>query len=143
MEIPAGGKHRDVGLLPSTVYSYTLQACNEVGCSPPAQTAGLTESDGPVAIPSAPSIRGQKIDVSGGTDEAKVTWDKVDGATYYQVYQSDSGNETLDAEVSAPQTGYHDGSPNSSWFAFYTTTYRVKACNKAGCSAFSESVTLE
>ena len=143
MEIPVGGKHRDVGLLPSTVYSYALQACNEVGCSPPTQTAGLTEADGPVAIPSAPSIRGQKIDVSGGTDEAKVTWDKVDGATYYQVYQSDSGNETLDAEVSAPQTGYHDGSPNSSWFAFYTTTYRVKACNKAGCSAFSESVTLE
>ena len=143
MEIPVGGKHRDVGLLPSTVYSYELQACNEVGCSPPAQTAGLTEADGPVAIPSAPSIRGQKIDVSGGTDEAKVTWNRVDGATYYQVYQSDSGNETLDAEVSAPQTGYHDGSPNSSWFAFYTTTYRVKACNKAGCSAFSESVTLE
>ena len=147
MEISVGGQHYgqhdDVGLEPSTVYSYELRACNEVGCSPPAQTAGLTEAAGPVTIPPAPGIRGQKIDVSGGTDNAKVTWDKVDGATYYLVYQSGSGNETLDAEVSAPQTGYHDGSPNSSWFAFYTTTYRVKACNKAGCSAFSESVTLE
>ena len=34
MEIPVGSKHRDVGLLPSTVYSYELRACNEVGCSP-------------------------------------------------------------------------------------------------------------
>lgn len=136
-------EYRDVGLIPSTVYSYELRACNEVGCSRPTQTAGLTEAAGPVAIPSAPSIRGQKIDVSGGTDEAKVIWDKVDGATYYQVYQSDRSNEKLDAEVSAPYTSYHDGSPNSSWFEFYTTTYRVKACNKAGCSAFSESVTLE
>lgn len=143
MEIPIGGKHRDVGLLPSTVYSYELRACNEVGCSPPKQTAGLTEAAGPVDIPPAASIRGEKVDVSGGTDEAKVIWDKVEGATYYEVYQSDRTNEKLDAEVSAPQTSYHDGSPNSSWFEFYTTTYRVKACNKAGCSAFSKSVTID
>lgn len=142
MEIPVGGDYRDVGLMPSTVYSYELRACNEVGCSPPTQTAGLTEAAGPVAIPSAPSIRGEKIDVSMGTDTAELTWGKVDRATYYRVYQSDRRNEKLDAEVSAPGTSYRDRSPNSSWGAFYTTTYRVKACNKAGCSAFSESVTI-
>ena len=48
-----------------------------------------------------------------GTDTAELTWDKVDGATYYQVYQSDRGNEELDAEVSAPGTSYRDRSPNS------------------------------
>lgn len=143
LEIPVGGEYRDVGLMPSTVYSYELRACNEIGCSPPTQAAGLTEAAGPVAIPSAPNIRGEKVNVSVGTDNAKVIWDKVDGATYYRVYQSDRRNEKLDAEVSAPETSYHDGSPNSSWGAFYTTTYRVKACNKAGCSTFSESVTLE
>ena len=143
VETPIGGEYRDVGLMPSTVYSYELRACNEVGCSPPTQAAGLTEAADPVAIPSAPSIRGEKVNVTMGTDNAKVIWDKVDGATYYLVYQSDRSNEKLDAEVSAPEVGYHDGSPNSSLGAFYTTTYRVKACNKAGCSAFSERVTLE
>ncbi len=143
VEKPFRDEYRDVGLLPSTVYSYELRACNEVGCSPPTQAAGLTEAAGPVAIPSAPSIRGEKVNVTAGTDNAKVIWDKVDGATYYLVYQSDRGYEKLDADVSAPETSYHDISPNSSLFAFYTTTYRVKACNKAGCSAFSESVTLE
>ena len=60
------------------------------------------------------------------------------GATYYEVYQG-SG---FDAEISAPQAHYYDDSPNSFFGAFETTSYKVMACNKAGCSAFSERVTV-
>lgn len=138
IEPPSGGKYLDAGLQPETVYSYELRACSETGCSQPEQGAGLTEAAGPVDTPPAPSIRGQKIDISLGTDNAKVFWDEVEGATYYQVYQG----ENLDAEVSAPAASYHDGSPNSSLGAFQPTTYKARACNKAGCSAFSTSVTV-
>ena len=71
-------------------------------------------------------------------DDAGLTWDAVEGATYYEVYQ----DADLDAEVSAPLTSYRDYSPNE-FLGFDTTSYKVRACNKAGCSPFSEVVTLE
>ena len=82
--------------------------------------------------------------MSLATDDAKIIWEEVDGATYYQVYQSDSRGrgEKLDAEVSAPETSYYDLHPESFWLRFEATSYRVKACNKAGCSEFSERVVV-
>ncbi len=138
MEIRDVRKYLDVGLLPNTVYSYEISACNEIGCSQATPTAGLTETDGPVDIPASPRIRAEKVEV-GGTDDAMVTWDEVNGATYYRVYQE----WKFDAEVSAPGTGYYDSNPNSSFFAFYATTYTVTACNKAGCSAPSQESTAQ
>ena len=86
-----------------------------------------------------------------GTDEARVTWGKVDGATYYEVYQLGDNSGllppmeiewvNLDAVVSAPRTRYYDNSPRSHGWQFISTTYTVKACNKAGCSAHSEEST--
>ena len=140
MEIPTGGKYRDDGLQPSTIYSYELRACSDTGCSPPTQVAGLTEAVGDVDIPAAPTgIRGRKVDVFFDTDDAEVFWDEVDGATYYEVYQGQGS----DAQVSAPKTSYYDGSPRSSFGAFVATSYRVKACNKAGCSPFSEGILIK
>ena len=141
----------DEGLQPSAIYYYTVAACNDSGCSDSeAVAAGLTESDGPVDAPSTPTgFRGEKIDISGGTDQARVTWNAVEGATYFEVYQG----SRLDAGISAPLQPYcmgkggsggcyQDRRPNSSLFAFRTTTYKVRACNKAGCSSFSGIVTV-
>ena len=131
----------DRGLRPSTVYYYTVQACNESGCSDESEeTGGLTESDGPVEAPSIPTgVRGHKFQVSLDTDDAGVSWKSVENATYYEVHQ----DADFDQEVSAPGTSYRDYSPNSSWGAFYTTSYKVRACNKAGCSPFSKVVTVD
>ena len=133
----------DDGLQPDTVYSYELRACNETGCSPPArEVAGLTEATGPVDIPSPPTIRAEKVEVRFFPDDARVTWDEVDGATYYEIYQEgDSGAFHSDPVVSAPETSYYDDHPRSHVFQFISTTYAVKACNKAGCSAHSEEST--
>lgn len=130
----------DKGLEPNTVYYYTVQACNDSGCSDESEeSGGLTESDGPVDAPSIPTgVRGHKFQVSLGTDDAGVSWKSVEYATYYEVYQ----DTDFDEEVSAPGTSYRDYSPNSSWGAFYTTSYKVRACNKAGCSPFSQDVTV-
>ena len=131
----------DKGLQPNTVYYYTVQACNDSGCSDESEeSGGLTESDGPVDAPSIPTgVRGHKFQVSLDTDDAGVSWKSVANATYYEVYQGTG----FDEEVSAPGTSYRDSNPNSSWGAFYATSYKVRACNKAGCSPFSQVVTVE
>ena len=137
MEIATGGKYRDDGLQPGSVYSYELRACNDTGCSSPTPVAGLTEAVGAVDVPSAPTnIRGRKVDVFLDTDDAEVFWDEVDGATYYEVYQG----ANYDAEVSAPKTSYYDRSPDELVGRFIRTTYRVKACNKSGCSPLSRAI---
>ena len=142
--ISDGWEYLDTGLEPDTVYSYEVRACNDSGCSSTTQGAGLTEVSGPVDIPSVPNIQGEKIVVSGAADNVRILWEKVGGATYYTVYQSGPRTtEKLDARVSAPAASYLDISPNESFFAFETTTYRVKACNKAGCSEFSQSATIQ
>ena len=129
----------DQDLQPSTIYYYRIVGCNDDGCSDPSQTGGLTESDGTVDIPSTPTgVQGDKVRRLFWPDDARVSWNMVEGATYYKVYQGSK----LEVEVSAPQVSYYDGSPNRFLGAFSSTSYKVQACNKAGCSPFSESVTV-
>ena len=130
----------DHGLDPDATYYYSARGCNSVGCTRySGETGGVTESAGQVDVPSIPTgVRGMKVSIPQGTDDARVTWSAAPGATYYEVYRGSD----LDAEISAPQTGYYDGSPNNIFGAFQTTSYKVRACNKAGCSAFSETVTV-
>ena len=131
----------DHGLDPDTTYYYSARHCNSVGCSRYSEEiGGVTEAAGQVEVPSIPTgVRGMKIDVSLGTDDARVTWSAVSGATYYEVYQGSN----FDAEISAPLASYRDYSPNTRFLVgFVTTMYEVRACNKAGCSAFSETVVV-
>ena len=135
----------DEGLEPSTVYYYTVQFCHDAKCSALSdEMGGLTESDGPVDPPSPPTgFQGQKIDISLGGDDAWVSWFAVEGATYYEVHQGPDVFD-LDAQISAPQTSFYDDHPNRDFFGgYYTTSWKVRACNKAGCSPFSDVVTLD
>ena len=135
------GRIEDQGLNADSTYYYALQACNAAGCSElSSETGGVTESSGQVEAPVAPSLDGERVKDRA---IAALSWTKGAGATYFEIYQ----DAELDARVSAPQTAVHDYSPNSSYvwlsgWTFNETTYRVKACNKAGCSQFSISITL-
>ena len=133
----------DRGLDPDTTYYYTAKSCNSCGCSNFAVNAVgvITESDGPVSVPSTPTgFIGRKVSVTG-PDHAEVSWQSSPGATFYQVYQGTPGGSEweLDAEVSAPATEYRDYSPNTFLGGFDDTSYRVRACNKAGCSEFTNT----
>ena len=49
--------------------------------------------------------------------------------------------------LALPRTSVEDYSPNSSYIPFHgwsfdSTDYTMKACNKAGCSPFSNKITL-
>ncbi len=138
-------QHVDQNLDPDTTYYYTVQYCNDAGCSPPSdETGGVTEAEGPVDPPATPSgFVGDKIDVSGRGDDARVSWLTVEGATWYEVHQ-DSDGYSLDARISAPHTSHYDDQPNRGPLGTYwTTSYKVRACNKAGCSSFTDVVTLD
>ena len=95
------------------------------------------EAAGSVAVP--PGVRvltGRKINVPAGTDDARIEWNGVPGATYYKVYQEGR----FEAEAGAPANSCYDTDTNSSWGAFIATEYQVLACNKAGRSASAATV---
>ncbi|MBT2143982.1 MULTISPECIES: hypothetical protein [unclassified Rhodanobacter] len=108
-------------------YGYRVQACNVGGCGPWSGTGTVSV----VLVPPAPGA--PSLSVSGPSYKPVVsaTWSTVIGATSYQL------------EETHPQDGVHivyNGS-GTSWreliFATGTVQFRVKACNSAGCSAFS------
>ena len=139
------GTLNDHGLDPDATYYYSAKGCNSVGCTRySGEMGGVTESAGQVDVPSIPTgVLGRKEDQFLAFDDASVTWSAVPGATYYEIYQGSD----FDAEISAPQTHYYDASPNSNFLpiegGFQTTWYKARACNKAGCSEFSETVTVQ
>ena len=137
----------DKGLQPSTVYYYWVQACVDYGCSDASdKTAGLTESDGPVDVPSSPTLQGEKHVQSWASDSATVTWESMAGATYYELLYGSTPSSTfkLAFEISAPIEAQTYRTPNNSGFlgGYSVTSWKVKACNKAGCSPFSNIVTI-
>ena len=140
------GRFEDQGLNADSTYYYALQACNDYGCSEASdETAGLTESDGPVDAPSSPTLQGEKHVRSFAPDFATVTWDSVEGATYYELWYGSTRSSTfkLAFEVSAPIEAQSYVTPNNFSLGYSVTSWKVKACNKAGCSQFSEIVTIE
>ena len=147
---PDGSAFVDTGLQPRTIYYYRVAACTDYGCSEGSErrAAGLTESDGPVEIPSTPTrFRGEKIVIDWEPDNARVTWNAVDGATYYELWIGSDPSHPFDRwkAISAPlEDQTYSSAPNRDFFGGYSlTSWKVRACNKAGCSPFSAIVTLE
>ena len=157
---PAHSQYVDKGLQPSAIYYYRVATCNDNGCSNDDDlaagivvgnaAAGLTESNGPVDVPYAPTLQGEKIVISItriSPDDATVTWNTVEGATYYELWKGSVPSLLFELaeEISAPLESQSFVTPTNrgTFGAFSVTSWKVRACNKAGCSAFSNIVTLE
>ena len=140
------GTHVVGGLQPSAVYYLVLLLCDEIGCFPVVEVA-TTESDGPVDAPSTPAgFEGEKIEIANFPDDARLTWNAVDGATYYELWKGSDPDLPFELliQISAPlEAQFFDTSPNRTTFGEYSlTSWKVRACNKAGCSAFTNTVTV-
>ena len=141
--------HVVVGLQPGTVHYLALLVCDEFECSQVAAVA-TTESDGPVNVPSTPTgFRGKKIVRSGAlaADDAKLNWEAVTGATYYELWKGSDPDLPFEfvVQVSVPlEAQSFEIAPNRGFFGNYElTSWKVRACNKAGCSPFTDIVTIE
>ena len=88
-------------------------------------------------VPGTPSgLRLMKIDIPLAPDDIEVAWNAVPGAAWYELYHAVEGGQfTFKARATSP--AYHDESPG--WLV--ADFYKVRACNNAGCSAFSAVVT--
>ena len=140
------GTHVHDGLEPDTAYYFVVLACNQFGCSSEVMVA-TTESDGPVSIPSTPAgYRGKKVEIDGAPDDAKITWEPAAGTTYYELWKGSDPDIPfkLLIQINAPLEAQSvDIAPNRGLFGDYSlTSWKVRACNKAGCSAFSKTVTI-
>ena len=123
-------------LLPNTGYTYRVAACNESGCSIFTRGSATTlpasvTPPNPVTSPAVPdspsSIRAGSLSLTA----TSITWDSVDGATSYQVYNNDKLVTTINHPATTSYT-VTNLSPNTVY------TYSVKACNDSGCSASIE-----
>ncbi len=147
-----------------TVNGIWVVACNRFRCSEhnPALTAQrLLSPDGTVP-PTPKGFKGKKI-VKGGSgigpsDQASVQWDAVDGATHYELWVGSVPSSDFSLGLTKPGYGLratrtdakthligaHETPTNAGfWGEYATTSWKVRACTKAGCSPFSKTVTIE
>ena len=131
--------HIIAGLTADTLYEYKVRGCYTPSVTAPG-APGSTEICGdfsaagsattPVAIPATPS--GVTAAVQGLTSII-ISWNSVDGATSYEVYNGDVQVATIDD----PATSY----TVSGLLPATEYTYSVKACNTSGCSVAASAAT--
>ena len=88
-------------------------------------------------VPATPTgLRLMKIDIPLAPDDIEVAWNTVSGAAWYELYHAVAGGQfALKVRTTIPS--YRDESPG--WLV--ADSYKVRACNNAGCSAFSAVAT--
>ena len=124
--------YTNTGAKAGTTYYYRVKACNDTGLSPYSNiVSGQVKSVTPK--PSAPVV---KIGHSATSGKPMLTWNAVSGATSYKVYRATSQNGTYSLLGTVTATSY----TNTGAKAGTTYYYRVKACNDAGLSPYSNIV---
>jgi fibronectin type 3 domain-containing protein len=127
----AGGvvSYQDTGLAPATSYTYRVQACNSAGCSPYSDVAAATTPQVPPGSPVdlvAHAAAATRIDLAWTASTGAVLWYRIErrsGSAAFAVIDSVAGGVTsYQDQTVAAGTHY---------------TFRVAACNAAGCSAYS------
>ena len=122
----------DVGLNSGTQYYYWVEACNSNGCSLLSSSANTTTDE---EIPATPSNLSASASDSSSVD---ISWSSVTGATYYDLYRNISGDSPSASRVySANATSTTDTGLEAETQYYYW----IRACNGAGCSDLSPSVT--
>ena len=146
------------------VHDFRVAACRRAGCSDiedagPAQR--LDFPDG--SLPDTPNgFEAEKFNRREAPDDAQVFWEPVHGATFYEIWVgSDPSSEfRLGQRVRSlglvPWDEFYEGPEdamlhveryetptNRGTFGEYTTTsWKLRACTKAGCSPFTEVLTV-
>jgi len=119
--------YADTSTTVGNTYTYQVSACNSSGCSNPVTTNAVTVAAPPPNMPTT-------LSVTPGNNALTISWPAVSGATYYSLQRSPTGSGFPVASIAS--TSYVDsGLPPST-----TYSYNLRACNSAGCSAWSSPV---
>lgn len=111
-------------------YSYRAKACNAAGCGPGSAAVGTQVFDAPTTPPIA-SVPAQSFDGAH-----TVSWTVVGGATRYELEESvDGGAWTLLYAAAGTSTALSEKAAGN-------YSYRVRACNIAGCGPISAPVDI-
>ena len=124
--------YTNTGAKAGMTYYYKVKAVNSVGESAYSNiVSGQVKSVTPK--PSAPVVR---IGNSATSGKPMLTWNTVEGATSYRIYRSTSKGSGYSLLGTVTATSY----TNTGAKAGTTYYYRVKACNDAGLSPYSNVV---
>ena len=126
--------YSDTGLNPSTEYTYRVVAVKNSLTSGFSNTASATTNAVPITAPAAPSAL-KTTTVSSA--RINLSWtDNSDNEQSFQIQRKTTGDFATITSVNANTTTYI----NSGLTASTTYTYRVRAVNTAGNSAFTDGV---
>ena len=120
--------HEDTGLAPSTTYEYRVRACDAGDCS--AYSAEASATTDVVPPPAAP---GSLVATVISPTQVDLTWTDVATESGYTVERSsEAGTSYAEiATLAADVTSYSDAAAAEAT----EYTYRVSACNSAGCAS--------
>jgi predicted phage tail protein len=126
----------DIGLAASTAYVYRIRAVNGLGTSAWSNEAGATTAAAPVPAPAAPSHLAAAATSATGV---RITWWDMSGnETGFEVERKSGASGTW-ARVRT--TGANISAVDDSGLAASTAyTYRARAVNGSGASAYSNEV---
>ena len=129
-------------------YDYRVRACNSSGVSAwtsytlvktlstPETVPAPTPSEPTPTLPSAPSGVSGIWTSTGPKWQARISWNAVNGATHYEVqYRTPKTNNEWRADAD-----YSSGTSyiSTGLMDYNSYDYRVRACNSAGASAWTE-----
>ena len=117
----------------SATYGYRVQACNAGGCGPWSGTANV----GVTRIPATPAAPNYSL--SGGVSKHYVylNWSSMADATSYDLEETNSNDGTF-IVYTGPSTTFSELTDITG----DSIQYRVRACNSAGCSGWSDYRTV-
>lgn len=124
------------GLSPATSYSFFVAARNDVGASAAAGPAEITTgaNNPPPGVPSGTVV----APVGGTSDRMTVSWSAVAGATSYDVERTAGTDAAVVRNVAAPAAGAAPSLVDTGLAPDTRYSYRVRAVNDNGVSAFGE-----
>jgi predicted phage tail protein len=118
----------DTTATPGTTYYYWVKALNAAGPG----AAGGPDSGYRLAPPGPPAA----VTATDGTyaDKVQVSWNKVTGATSYEVWRNTANNSTTANKAGSPTASPYNDASAAAGTTYY---YWIKAVNAAGAGAFS------
>lgn len=135
-----GGTSEGTAMPLSSLPGGLVGNASDQACEAIAANGGATRPDGIRAACMPPGTPVWADRVAVGFKSATVIWNAVEGAERYEVVQDDDGAGPAPEQAAAQTTGTeYTVALTRLVYEYANTLVRVRACNAAGCSAFSEA----